>query len=301
MVHIVHHGSYRGPLARAACHGSVRGTRALVPLLGSLLWLIGCGGGDPDSGAPAARDDTVDVAVSAPPPDPSLPLRGTLTIVERDDKRVIDAWFVDATTSSAPIDVAVEGSCASGDGALETDGVPGPAIATRAALGPIELLSRGSVYARLEGQRLGALQVHASTERWYTRALPDDVTLSFPGDARFDDLVLPALASLPPLILLQPATSVLERPDGTIRWAADDHPSSRLRLRVTARDPITNARVDLECIARDDGEFTLPPEAQALLADASAPLALFARRERVTVGGGARATLRVVQSAYPRT
>lgn len=279
MVHIVHHGSYRGPLARAARHGSVRGTRALVPLLGSLLWLIGCGGGDPDSGAPAARDDTVDVAVSAPPPDPSLPLRGTLTIVERDDKRVIDAWFVDATTSAAPIDVAVEGSCASGDGALETDGVPGPAIATRAALGPIELLSRGSVQ----------------------RSVPDDVTLSFPGDARFDDLVLPALASLPPLILLQPATSVLERPDGTIRWAADDHPSSRLRLRVTARDPITNARIDLECIARDDGEFTLPPEAQALLADASAPLALFARRERVTVGGGARATLRVVQSAYPRT
>ena len=138
----------------------------------------------------------------------------------------------------------------------------------------------------LESEPVGedGTEVRYATNDGLPGPLPDDATLSIPGDA-FPNVAAFELPDEPgPPIRLLPYEEERLGPDTVYTWIPGDG-SDYVELDFIAFDPETGDFIDfpLTCMAVDDGEFTPSDEARAFLATTTDDVRLRYSRERDTL------------------
>ena len=138
----------------------------------------------------------------------------------------------------------------------------------------------------LESEPVGedGTEVRYATNDGLPGPLPDDATLSIPGDA-FPNVAAFELPDEPaPPIRLLPYEAERLGPDTVYTWIPEDG-SDYVELDFIAFDPETGDFIDfpLTCMAVDDGEFTPSDEARAFLATTTDDVRLRYSRERDTL------------------
>jgi len=114
-------------------------------------------------------------------------------------------------------------------------------------------------------------------ERALPLPLPFGLVLDIPGD-EFPAFTDAPIRDVAPVVRAS-ANGTEVGPDETFRWTAPDAPSETVLVRIDMLALDDSGTVTaIDCLATDDGEFTLPPEVRASLADdfsASATLTRF--------------------------
>lgn len=267
----------------------------------TLLLVQGCGGGSNGGSGSGTAADKINASSVL-----SGPVRGVLTIEERANKRVMDAWFTRAESGQSS-DVVLweqEGQSCVVPGTIAQSASSAQSGThwrqTEFAGESITLSSRSGAQITLRPQRYAEAVLYATSERWLPVPLPDDATLSVTGAAGVAAFDSVPLAPLTRLEQLAPENGVSFDHAQAVRWVPAGHAAERIELVVSALTGKDDAlAISIKCLLDDaSGQFELPSAVRARLPQ-GALLSYSLARIRTQTQHAGETTLEIVQVSYP--
>jgi len=253
--------------------------------------LVACGGGG--QAEPAQK-----VALDGPK-------QGFITVEERANKRVFDAWFSQGRLESLSgtelwrdqTEYCQEFNTAASL-AGSTSLIGSRWQETLDAGDSISIASRGSEVIRLQAQRVAGATLYASTERWLPTALPDDSQLQVAGSEQFPAFNGIAIRPLERLDRSQPENGMLNSPAGLMQWAVSASDDDRIELVVSSSATGAQNPPSVKCWLLDRGQFNLPATVQARFPPNQTLVATLIRTRQMTYESEG-AQLHLLQTSYP--
>ncbi|MGB0866461.1 MAG: hypothetical protein ACPGSC_08120, partial [Granulosicoccaceae bacterium] len=121
----------------------------------------------------------------------------------------------------------------------------------------LTLTSSAGTYLSLVKQNYAGLIGYSSEPEYVTGPLPSSLILDVPGDAfpAFSDITMPVVETL------QITSSLAEiAADAAVSWEAGSSSNAHIYLEATFYNSVNNKFNTIECVARDDGQFTFPTQ-----------------------------------------
>lgn len=257
-----------------------------------VLGVSGCGGGSTDLNG---FDESL-----------NGPKQGFITIEERANKRVVDAWFSQGVVPQSNV-IALwnEGAerCVESQAASFSENNRASQVGTRwrdtlFAGDFISIESRSGEISRLLAQRFGEAVLYASAERWIAAPLPDDAQIMLTGSDEFPAFDPIPISPLTRLVRTAPTDGVTRDLSTAISWEASEATDDAIELVVSASDSTEQSTKSVKCWLNDNGQFVLPDVVRQVLPQNRQAVISLARTRSSSYDSG-NAQLHVRQSSYP--
>jgi hypothetical protein len=262
-----------------------------------VLGVSACGGGTNPSSSSTAGAAKVPL---------TGPMQGFITIEERSNKRVVDAWFSKGNVPASSV-VALWGDganrCVELQAANFSENNSASHVGSRwrdtlFAGESISIASRTGEISRLRAQRYGGAILYASDERWIPEALPDDAQISVTGSDQFPSFDSIPVPPLERLVRTAPTDGVTRDLSTAISWQASTATDDAIELTVAASENTEQSARSIRCWLADSGQFILPEVVRQILPSNRQSVVSLVRTRNATYDSGS-AQLHVSQTSHP--
>lgn len=255
------------------------------------LGLSACGGGGGSS--------AIDTPLAGPK-------QGFITIEERANKRVVDAWFSQGSLpnqNAAVLWSDESNRCVELEAAASSNNEQSTQVGTRwrdtlYAGEFIKLESRVGELTRLVPQRYGDAVLYASSERWIAESLPEDTHIMISGSEQFPAFESIAVSPLTRLVRTAPTDGVTHDLSAPITWEVSEATDDAIELTVAASDNTQQSAKSIRCWLSDSGQFVLPDVLQQVLPQNRQSIVGLVRTRNASYNAEG-AQLHISQSSYP--
>jgi len=234
------------------------------------------------------------------------PKQGFITIEERANKRVVDAWF---SQGELPEESAAFLWNSGGNRCVElhansfSNDNRNLKMGTRwrdtlFAGDSIRIESRDSGSVQLLAQRYGSAVLYASDERWIPAPLPEDAQIIVSGSDEFPAFDAISISPLARLVRTAPTDGVTRDLSAAISWEASEATDDSIELTVAASNNSVQTARAVRCWLNDSGQFVLPEVVrQVLPQNKQSVVSLIRTRNASYESDGAQ--LHISQTSYP--
>lgn len=232
--------------------------------------------------------------------------QGFISIEERSNKRVVDAWFServlpDSSTPSLWSDG--DNRCIELQAAIPSGDTLNYLVGTRwrdtlFAGESISIESRSGEVMRLLAQRFDEATLYSSAERWIAEPLPDDATIMIIGSDEFPAFDSIPVSPLTRLVRTAPTDGVTRDLSAAISWEVSEAPDDAIELIVAVSDSAEQSGRTIRCWLGDSGQFVMPASVLQMLPQDTQSVIDLVRTRKATYESG-DAQLHISQSSYP--
>lgn len=234
------------------------------------------------------------------------PMQGFISIEERSNKRVVDAWFSQGVVpEQSTVALWNDGNerCVELLGLNSSESSNASQVGSRwrdtlFAGEAIRIESRTGEITRLQAQRFGDAVLYASAERWIAEPLPDDAQIMITGSDEFPTFDAIPVAPLTRLVRIAPTNGVTDDLSTAIAWEVSESNDDSIELTVAASDNTQQGASSIKCWLNDRGQFVLPEAVRRVLPENRQSIVSLVRTRRATHESGG-AQLHLTQSSYP--
>lgn len=234
------------------------------------------------------------------------PKQGFISIEERANKRVVDAWFSQGVVPDNSVVVvwnAGDERCEEFQAVSSSVNSQATQVGTqwRSTLSAgdfISIESRSGEITRLLAQRFGGAVLYASAERWIAEPLPDDAQIMVMGSDEFPAFDPISVSPLARLVRIAPTDGVTSDLSAAISWQASEASDDSIELVLATSDNTQLSARSIKCWLSDSGEFFLPDVVQQALPENKQLVVSLVRTRNASYDSGS-AQLHISQSSYP--